>query len=58
MQETIRTMHRNGDSNWEILAHVESLGYTFQAAKRIVTAALRLPADEVAEMIDAYEDNI
>jgi hypothetical protein len=58
MQQTIRTMHHNGESNWEILAYVESLGYTFQAAKRIVTAALRLPADEVAEMLDSYENNI
>lgn len=58
MQETIRTMSRNGYSNWEILSHVEAQGYNLQAAKRMISVALRLPADEVAEMVDSYENNI
>jgi hypothetical protein len=58
MQQTIRTMHRNGDSNWEILSHLMTEGLSRSAAVRAITAALRLPADEVADMVDSYENNI
>ncbi len=58
MQETIRTMHRNGESNWEILSHLMGEGMSRPAAVRAITAALRLPADEVADMIDSYENNV
>jgi hypothetical protein len=58
MQDTIRTMHRNGESNWEILSHLMTDGMSRPAAVRAITAALRLPADEVAEMLDSYENNI
>jgi hypothetical protein len=58
MQETIKQMSRNGYANWEILSYVESEGYNIQAAKRLISTALRLPADEVADMVDAYENNI
>ena len=58
MQETIRTMHRNHYSNWEILSHLMNKGLSRPAAVRAITAALRLPADEVAEMLDSYENNI
>jgi len=58
MQETIRTMSRNHSSNWEILSHLIGEGVSRSAAVRAITAALRLPADEVADMIDSYENNI
>jgi uncharacterized protein YoaH (UPF0181 family) len=58
MQETIRTMSRNCCSNWEILSHLMSEGLSRPAAVRAITAALRLPADEVATMIDSFENNI
>jgi len=58
MQETIRTMSRNHSSNWEILSHLIGEGVGRSAAVRAITAALRLPADEVADMIDSYENNI
>jgi hypothetical protein len=58
MQETIRTMSRNHCSNWEILSHLMSEGLSRSAAVRAITAALRLPADEVADMVDAYENNV
>jgi uncharacterized protein YoaH (UPF0181 family) len=58
MQETIRTMHRNGESNWEILSHLMADGVSRSAAVRAITAALRLPADEVADMIDSFENNV
>lgn len=58
MQETIRTMHRNHYSNWEILSHLMNEGLSRPAAVRAITAALRLPADEVAEMLEAFENNI
>jgi hypothetical protein len=58
MQETIRTMHRNHCSNWEILSHLMNDGLSRSAAVRAITTALRLPADEVATMLDSYENNI
>jgi uncharacterized protein YoaH (UPF0181 family) len=58
MQQTIRTMHRNGESNWEILSHLMGEGMSRSAAVRAITAALRLPADEVAEMLESFENNI
>jgi uncharacterized protein YoaH (UPF0181 family) len=58
MQETIRNMSRNHCSNWEILSHLMSEGLSRSAAVRAITAALRLPADEVADMIDSFENNI
>ena len=58
MQQTIRTMHHNGESHWEILSYLMGEGMSRPAAVRAITAALRLPADEVAEMIDSYENNI
>jgi hypothetical protein len=33
-------------------------GLSRPAAVRAITAALRLPADEVADMVDSYENNI
>jgi len=47
MQETIREMSKNCYSNWEILSHLMSEGLSRPAAVRAITAALRLPADEV-----------
>jgi uncharacterized protein YoaH (UPF0181 family) len=58
MQETIRNMSRNLSPNWEILSHLMSEGLSRPAAVRAITAALRLPADEVATMIDSFENNI
>jgi len=58
MQETIRNMSRNHYSNWEILSHLMSEGLSRSAAARAITAALRLPADEVAGMLEAFENNI
>lgn len=58
MQETIRTMSRNHYSHWEILSQLMTDGVSRPAAVRAITAALRLPADEVAEMLDSYENNI
>jgi hypothetical protein len=58
MQETIREMSRNHYSNWEILSHLMNYGLSRPAAVRAITAALRLPADEVAEMLEAFENNI
>jgi len=58
MQETIRAMSRNLSPNWEILSHLMSEGLSRSAAVRAITAALRLPADEVADMIDSFENNV
>jgi uncharacterized protein YoaH (UPF0181 family) len=58
MQETIREMSKNCCSNWEILSHLMSEGLSRPAAVRAITAALRLPADEVATMIDSFENNV
>jgi uncharacterized protein YoaH (UPF0181 family) len=58
MQETIRTMSRNHSSNWEILSHLMAEGMSHRAAVKAIAAALRLPADEVADMLDSFENNV
>jgi hypothetical protein len=54
----IRNMSRNHYSNWEILSHLESKGYNRETAIRLIVTALHLLDDEIADMIDSYENNV
>jgi uncharacterized protein YoaH (UPF0181 family) len=51
-------MSRNHHSNWEILSHLMAKGMSQRAAVNAITTALRLPADEVADMLESFENNI
>ena len=51
-------MHREGYSTWEVLEFVRSEGYPYEHAVTIVTRALRLDDEEVADMEDRYSDCI
>jgi hypothetical protein len=53
----IRTMRRNGDSAWEILATVVASGIEFPDAEFLVSSTLNLDPDEHDEMIDGYDNN-
>ncbi len=58
MTQTIREMSRNHHSNWEILSHLMAKGMSQRAAVNAITTALRLPADEVADMLESFENNV
>ena len=51
-------MNREGYSTWEVLEFVRSEGFPYEQAVTIVTRALRLDDDEVADMEDRYTDCI
>ena len=51
-------MSRECNSNWAILEYVRSEGYPYVQAVTIVTRALRLDDEEVADMEDSYNDCI
>lgn len=56
--QQIREMRRNHYSNWEILSALEAKGYNQKTAVRLIVSALHLLDDEIAEMMDSYENNI
>jgi hypothetical protein len=51
-------MHREGYSTWEVLEFVASEGFAYEEAVTIVTRALRLDDESVADMEDRYTDCI
>jgi hypothetical protein len=51
-------MEREGNSTWEVLEFVTSEGFAYEEAVIIVTRALRLDDEEVADMEDRYTDCI
>jgi hypothetical protein len=51
-------MSREGYSTWEVLEFVRSEGYPYEQAVTIVTRALRLDDESVADMEDRYSDCI
>jgi hypothetical protein len=53
-----QAMRKECNSNWEILEYVTSEGVEYPDAVYLVTRALRLGDDEVAEMEDRYENCI
>lgn len=56
--DIILSMYRNDYSTWEILAHMMIREVSRPNAIRAITNALRLRPDEVAEMLEAFENNI
>lgn len=53
----IRERYNQGDSHWEILADLVDEGIEYPDAVWKMTSALRLDADEVAEMEQGYDEN-
>ena len=53
-----QAMHRECNSHWEILEYVTSEGIEYPDAVYLVTRALRLDDEEVAEMEDRYTNCI
>jgi hypothetical protein len=53
-----QAMAKECNSNWEILEFVTSQGVEYPDAVYLVTRALRLDAEEVAEMEDRYDNCI
>ena len=51
-------MRKECNSNWEILEYVTSEGIEYADAVYLVTRALRLDDEEVAEMEDRYDNCI
>ena len=51
-------MAKECNSNWEILEYVTSEGIEYPDAVYLVTRALRLDDEEVAEMEDRYDNCI
>ena len=51
-------MNREGYSTWEVLEFVRSEGFAYEAAVTIVTRALRLDDESVADMEERYNDCI
>jgi hypothetical protein len=51
-------MHREGYSTWEVLEFVRSEGFPYEQSVTIVTRALRLDDESVADMEDRYSDCI
>jgi len=51
-------MNREGYSTWEVLEFVTSEGFPYEQAVTIVTRALRLDNEEIADMEDRYTDCI
>jgi hypothetical protein len=51
-------MSRECNSSWAILEYVRGEGYPYEQAVTIVTRALRLDDEEVADMEDRYNDCI
>jgi hypothetical protein len=49
-------MHREGNSTWEVLEFARSEGYPYEQAVTIVTRALRLDDESVADMEASYRD--
>jgi hypothetical protein len=56
--KTCIEMSRECNSNWEILEYVTSEGIEYADAVYLVTRALRLDDEEVAEMEDRYDNCI
>jgi hypothetical protein len=56
--EIILSMYRNHYATWEILAHMMIREVRRPEAIRAITKALRLKPDEVAAMLDSFENNI
>jgi hypothetical protein len=53
-----QAMRKECNSTWEILEYVTSEGVEYPDAVYLVTRALRLDDEEVAEMEDRYENCI
>jgi hypothetical protein len=53
-----QAMAKECNSNWEILEYVTSEGIEYPEAVYLVTRALRLDDEEVAEMEDRYDNCI
>jgi hypothetical protein len=53
-----QAMAKECNSNWEILEFVTSQGVEYPDAVYLVTRALRLDDEEVAEMEDRYDNCI
>lgn len=53
-----QAMAKECNSNWEILEFVTSQGVEYPDAVYLVTRALRLDAEEIAEMEDRYDNCI
>jgi len=53
----IKALRNAGNSNWEILHMVVDAGYEFPDASFKVSQALNMDYEEVAEMIDGYDNN-
>lgn len=56
--EQIKECFRNGDSDWEILAALVNDGWEYPDAEERMRVALRLDNEQVAQMRDAYDNNI
>jgi hypothetical protein len=56
--KTCIEMSKECNSTWEILEYVTSEGIEYPDAVYLVTRALRLDDEEVAEMEDRYENCI
>ena len=57
LAKTCIEMHKECNSNWEILEYVTSEGIEYPDAVYLVTRALRLDDEEVFEMEDRYTMN-
>jgi hypothetical protein len=53
----IKASYLAGNSDWEILATLVQDGYEYPDAERRVAVALKLDAEQVDEMRDAYDNN-
>ena len=56
--QQIKASAAAGNSPWEILAQLTGAGMEYPDAEFKVAQALRMRADEVAEMRDAYDNNV
>lgn len=54
----IKAAYKGGDSTWEILGKLTASGIEYPDAEWLVTKALGLKPDEVAEMRDGYDNKI
>jgi hypothetical protein len=55
-QADIKGMYAEGNSTWEVLAAVIDAGVEFPDAEYKVSQALKLDAEERAEMVDKYSE--
>jgi hypothetical protein len=54
----IRTLRKNGSSDWEILSDLIAQGIEYPDAVWAVTKALNLDSEQVEEMEDRYDNCI